>query len=398
MRSAGARYLMAGALAALVFSWGAFSMDGANTYYARWPRGVPSGADFFPVAVWLQSPSNARAYAEAGINLYVGLWKGPTEVQLAELAAAGMKVICNQNAVGLSRAGEQVIVGWMHDDEPDNAQPDGKGGWGPPVPPETIVKGYAEIRARDGSRPVYLNLGQGVAWDGWYGRGVRTNHPEDYAEYAKGCDIASFDIYPANCRAKDEPCGKPWYVARGVDRLRAAVGDAKPVWCWLECTKIGADSAARPTPAQVRAEVWMALVHGANGIGYFCHSWTPRFDDAALLHERPMLEAVTAINRQIRELAPALNSPTIRGEVKVESSDPAAPVDAMVKRHGGRTFVFAVAMRDRQTTATFRLGGPASVEVLGEGRTIQALEGSFTDSFRGYDVHLYRCEMRAGGR
>ena len=64
-----------------------------------------------------------------------------------------------------------------------------------------------------------LNLGQGVAWDGWYGRGVRTNHPEDYAEYVRGGDIISFDIYPA---VHDKPAvaGKLWYVARGVERLR----------------------------------------------------------------------------------------------------------------------------------------------------------------------------------
>ena len=39
-----------------------------------------------------------------------------------------------------------------------------------------------------------LNLGQGVAWDGWYGRGTRTNHPE--AEKfcrAKGLHLAHAD-------------------------------------------------------------------------------------------------------------------------------------------------------------------------------------------------------------
>src|ERR1041385_7068733 len=40
---------------------------------------------FFPIAVWLQDPRNAVRYREAGINLYVALWKGPTEEQLAAL-------------------------------------------------------------------------------------------------------------------------------------------------------------------------------------------------------------------------------------------------------------------------------------------------------------------------
>ena len=41
---------------------------------------------FFPVSVWLQSPRNA-AYKQIGINLFVGLWSGPTAEQLRALAA-----------------------------------------------------------------------------------------------------------------------------------------------------------------------------------------------------------------------------------------------------------------------------------------------------------------------
>jgi hypothetical protein len=61
-----------------------------------------------------------------------------------------------------------TIVGWMHGDEPDNAQSLGSGkGYGPPIPPATIVEGYDKIRKADPDRPVLLNLGQGVARDGW---------------------------------------------------------------------------------------------------------------------------------------------------------------------------------------------------------------------------------------
>src|SRR6187200_43199 len=70
-------------------------------------------------------------------------------------------------------------------------------GYGSPIRPEKIQEDYQKIRANDPSRPVFLNLGQGVAWDNYIGRGVRRNHPEDYPEYVKGADIVSFDIYPA---------------------------------------------------------------------------------------------------------------------------------------------------------------------------------------------------------
>jgi hypothetical protein len=65
----------------------------------------------------------------------------------------------------------------------------------------------------------------------------------------------------------------------------------------------------------------------------------------------------------------------------------------MVKRDGGDWYVFAVAMRDGSTRATFRLTGAGqegTVEVLGESRTIDAAKGSFSDEFRPWDVHLYK--------
>ena len=124
------------------------------------------------------------------------------------IVTEGQLTICAQNDVGLSSENADVIVGWMHGDEPDNAQPRrDRNGYGPPILPGVIVTEYERIRQRDASRPVLLNLGQGVAFDQYIGRGVRRNHPEDYPEYIKGCDIASFDIYPAVHR-NEEVAGK----------------------------------------------------------------------------------------------------------------------------------------------------------------------------------------------
>ena len=136
----------------------------------------------------------------------------------------------------------------------------------------------------------------------------------------------------------------------------------------------------------------MALIHGARGIIYFAHQFKPKFIEAGLLADDEMARAVSALNGQIRELAPVLNSPDLPNGASVTSSDPKVPVDFVVKRHEGRTYLFAVAMRDGQTTATFRLPGQADarVEVLGEGRTIPADGGRWDDRFDGYGVHLYR--------
>jgi len=362
----------------------------ANPYH-RWRYGPPHDASFFPIAVWLQPPARATQYRQAGFNLYVGLWKGPTDEQLAALRRAGMKVICEQNDVARRHLDDPTMVGWMHGDEPDNAQSRDPGqGYGPPIPPETIVADYQRLRAVDPNRPVLLNLGQGVAWDGWHGRGVRSRHPEDYPEYVKGCDIASFDIYPV-AHDRPEVAGKLWFVARGVERLVQWAGPDRIVWNCIECTRIS-NPTRKATPHQVRAEVWMSLIHGSRGLIYFVHEWQPRFNESALLDDPEMLAAVSALNRQITRLAPVLNRPAEPNAVAVTTDDPALPVAATVRRYDGPHNMFAVAMRDGRTTATFtlsRMQGARVVEVLDEQRTISARDGVFHDVFEPWAVHLY---------
>jgi hypothetical protein len=279
----------------------------------------------------------------------------------------------------------------MHGDEPDNAQSLGKDkGYGPPIKPEKIAEDYQRIRKADPSRPVLLNLGQGVAWDKWHGRGVRTNHPEDYPEYLKGGDLISFDIYPV-AHSHAEVKGNLWFVARGVERLVQWGEGRKIVWNCIECTRIGAETKA--TPEQITAEVWMSLIHGSRGLIYFVHEWKPKFNEHALLDDPVALKAVTAVNRRIRELAPVLNAPTLTDAAKVASSNKAVPVAMMVKRHHNQTYLFAVSMRAGETRASFSLKGPpaaAKAEVLGEERELVIQNGVFEDAFKEFGVHLYR--------
>jgi hypothetical protein len=371
---------------------GAVSQAGSEVGKAMAPQpGLLGEKDSFPIGVWLQNPRNAARYRAAGFNLFVGLWQGPTELQLQQLKAAQMAVICPQNQTGLAHRDDPTIVGWMQQDEPDNAQSLGKGkGYGPPVTPDEVGRRYEKIRAADPSRPVLLNLGQGVAWDGWHGRGVRTNCPEDYPLYVQACDIASFDIYPA-CHSHADVAGRLWYVARGVERLVQWTQGTKRVWNCIECTRINHPT-QKATPHQVRCEVWMSIVHGSTGLIYFVHEWQPKFNEAALLSDPEMVASVKRLHHRIQKLAGVLNSPTISGGVTVESTPADIPIAVMMKRAGAVTYVFAVAMRGTATQGRFAvsgLTGVAQVDVLDEDRTLTARDGVFSDAFRAWDVHLY---------
>lgn len=345
--------------------------------YAQWVNGPSTDSEFFPIGVWLQDPKLALQYKSAGINLYVGLWQGPTEGHLADLQEAGMRVICSQNAVGLKHLDDPTIAGWLQRDEPDNV---------PTVPRPQLLAEYDRMRQNDPTRPILLNFGQGVANREFMGRGVPYSY---YREAIGSCDIASFDVYPvAGVRSVE----KLWYVAKGVDSLKVWGHEEKPVWNFIETTRIKS-SKFKPTPQQVKAEVWMSLIHGSQGIMYFAHEWEPRFDAARLLHDAEILSAVTAINAQIHGLAPVLNGPTIRDGLDITSSSAEVPIDAMVKRHEEQIYLFAVPMRLGPTRATFQfhdLEGALTAEVIDEERSIPLIDGRLEDDFDTYEVHLYK--------
>ncbi|MBN1187631.1 MAG: T9SS type A sorting domain-containing protein [Bacteroidales bacterium] len=376
---------------------------GGPVYYSKWSNGISSDQNFFPISIWLQSPENtatAKKYKEIGINMYIGLHRGPTESQLSAVANLGTTVFCTQNTVGLESKNKKYIKAWTHIDEPDNAQ----NGTQQPLPARDIIEKYTTMKEMDPTRPIYLNLGGGVACEAWYGRGDRTNHPEDYTEYAKGADIVSFDIYPMNTfpRPASDPSwlrafnnvvsGDISYVGRGVDNLRKAVNNSKPVWVWIECTNIDGDHRYALTPTHVKAEVWMSIIHGARGIGYFCHEFSP-FVEAGLLKNQEMTDSVRSINSKIIELAPVLNTKTVKNGATVSLSDKSVVVDILVKRHNNSTYVFAVATKSGTATATFKCSGfmgNSKVEVVSEGREITMIDGVFQDDFSDYDVHIYK--------
>ena len=141
----------------------------------------------------------------------------------------------------------------------------------------------------------------------------------------------------------------------------------------------------------------MSIVRGSRGIIYFCHQFKPASIEAGLLADAEMLAAVTAINRQIHELTAVINSPNVADFLSIESANAEIPVEAILKRHAGDTYVFSVNMRDQPTTAALSFSDRAvgnQIVVLGENRELVIKKSQFQDSFAPWGVHLYRIKAR----
>jgi hypothetical protein len=361
--------------------------------------------DVFPLAVWLQQPVHAQKYKKLGINLYVGLWKGPTADQLATLKQAGMPVICEQNELGLSDRNRDTIIGWLQQDEPDNAQPlvgkigAARLGWGSPVSPTEMQERYRAMRARDPSRPVLLGFGKGVAWDPWKGRGNRTGHPEDYPQYVKAGDILAFDIYPA---AETDPAlaGRLEVVAGGVKRLVSWAGPERTVWNTIGTSKVKNPDAV-VNPQHIRSQVWMSIINGARGIIYFVHQFEPRFIEATWFEAPEIAAAIGRINAEVQGLAKVILSPASGDIASISLRDenripvPSANIAVTSRRQGCKLYIFAASLSNKPLRAGFNLQqASGTLDVIGEGRRLPAKGNGFEDDFEPYAVHLYMSAAR----
>jgi hypothetical protein len=186
--------------------------------------------------------------------------------------------------------------------------------------------------------------------------------------------------------------------AEGVTNLRQWTKDTKPIWIWLETTHISRSGSGRkPTPAEVKAELWLALIAGAQGYGYFCHQFAGKEVDDELLEDAVMSAAVKKINSEVSALTPALQSPDLTDFATVASSNASVPVVFAAKSTpDGAQYLFTAAARNGSTTATFTFSGttqPTIAEPIGEddgGGNITISGGKFQQSFSTFGVHLFR--------
>jgi len=358
---------------------------GGPAYHARWPNGLSASASFIPIGVWMQQPANAERYREVGVNLFLGLWEGPTDEQLDFLdAAPELTAFCDQAGVWQSRLDDRAMSGWLIDWSPDNAQELPEGGYGPCIEPDVVQDKYDEMAAADDSRPVMLLLGQGVADPEWPGRGECDGRDDMYLEYVQAADVLGFYIYPVSRQRPLE------LVADGVERLLEWSRHQKPVFALIEAAST-VEGVPRATPEQMRAEAWLGLVRGAAGIAYYCHRFEPELNETDCLDDADTHDALARINAEITSLAPALNSPTVSNGVTVASD---APIATRLTRISDVSYLFAAALSNEPTRATFTLRAiaDAAAEVLDEDRELAIESSRFSDDFDGYAVHLYRIE------
>lgn len=348
----------------------------------------------YPIAVWAMPASTAPAFAALGVNLFVA---GERDAKgwCDTLAASGC-VGFVQWSSDRSEAQRQAILaspgflGWMHGDEPDNPDVVDDVFLTYHVSPQRLLTDYEEMKGSSTPTPMYLNLGQGLA------NGMAQSTPDSvYPAFCAAADLVCYDVYPTS--TQEGGAERLHLVARGVERLRRFAGPDKPLWIWLECTRLeGSRSEVGnrcPLAHELRAEVWMSILYGADGIGYFPHQFNPyRGGPTAIPAE--IQDEMRLTNGLLHRFAPILRTGR-RDPLPAEAT--AGQVSAGLWRLGERTLLVAVNMRPEPGRALVRLPAdlPGLKPLAGAGQA-QPAEGVLTLALRPYEVALFGAEIDAG--
>ncbi|MGW8178673.1 MAG: hypothetical protein ACWGQW_07910, partial [bacterium] len=372
------------------------SIDGGQDYFGQWSNSFPADDSFFPIGVWAETFNEWDGqdiidhYKSIGVFTFMGNYGDPDQFD-SYAASQDMYFVGN---------GDQARKANATTDEPDLfscEHYDNWGGWGGPscfnawngaVHPDSVTEWSDLLRAEDPTRPVYNQFAKQhtvhtdcPAW------GAETELSEPYFATS---DIVSYDWYTLVSEWIPDQCRNPQAQGDAVASVRQDSNYEKPVWFFVETSKIETGW-QKPALEDIEASVWSGLINGARGVEWFNHCFCEDEGRSYNVLRDPFYAETTAfvadLNSRIQFYAPILNADFANGFVKN-----APGLETMTKYYNGEFYIFAMPGSDTFAgNTTIDVAAGSSVEVLGEGRTIDVNDGTFVDSFATSNaVHIYK--------
>jgi len=114
---------------------------------------------------------------------------------------------------------------------------------------------------------------------------------------------------------------------------------------------------------------------------------------------------------QIERLKDIVLGPEPDRRVKDDAEEALKRVDTMIREKDGNVYIFAVRITEPDPVPEVKyqgvepdsievnfevseISGEKEVEVIDEGRKIKSLDGKFKDTFKKYEVHIYKIPLK----
>lgn len=228
----------------------------------------------------------------------------------------------------------------------------------------------------------------------------------NYHDYVRGSDNILPEIYPVR---QDTPEDRAKCVSEVIRDMKACAFDCdscgtehpRSIWPIIQYFQGWNGWKRFPEENEIRAMSFASIIHGATGITWYTyggyHNPKTNKTNYGITSTPERWRIITTITRQIRELEPVLvertpvNQPTakiISGNAFDTMGFPS--VTCLMKKHDGYTFILAVNSTLDTVKAEIPVNGINGGTVMFEERNATCGNGRLTDTFKPYDVHIYR--------
>jgi hypothetical protein len=347
-----------------------------------------------------------RAMAQAGYNL---IRVNATAAELDSARANGLKAwisigsLQNQDTPqGLQSFKEKIrplkehpgLLFWETEDEPawrwNTAEQR--------VPADMMIKSYNAIKSEDPKHLVYVNQ-------------APTNLVSTLQQYNNALDIVACDIYPVIPRGIRVsyalfPDGMQGdllntyisQVGQYTDKMRTVTGQDRPVFMVLqgfswemlrEANDRDTAMVKYPSLQESRFMAYQSIIHGANGIIYWGTAYTPA--------TAPFLRHLNLVTKELGGLQSVLAAPSKKLKIDLKYHELGYSVDRGIEilAKAGADAVYLITANADKNPAKVTLSGLNDFQraiVLFENREIRMANGTITDKYAPFDVHVFKLE------
>lgn len=392
------------------------SASGAIASYPAAPGGFLRS--HFLIGTWEQ-PISSRQHSgtsATGVSNNFAYWKSlgvNTLVEIPQLGySAAQYVAWDQAAakVGLyemrrpfadnpsadsSGRNASNMIAWNLPDEPDKAQAPAH------MTPAQIQSLHDADKQANPSRPVYLSLvGNLLMCGSCLTTASSLGGPEKpYGAALSSSDWLSADDYPVDA-GHNPPIS---IIAREMSGLFQVGSRYAGRMAFIETGHIGNTTRTPVSAAQMKAEIWESVVHGARGIIYFSDT-TPQVKNSAgqwttptttYDNTGPSTRNIPATMKSQNALLASLTG-VLQGTINpsgISVSVP-APLDAGWRANASGKYFIVVNTSATQVRKSFKFNGVGvnkNASVVQERRNVWINGSGYgTDTFAPYAVHIYK--------
>jgi hypothetical protein len=354
---------------------------------------ICSAEIFFPIGIFSVGMNGLETVKEVGFNTAHTYITKPDQLQkIVETAEKlNLKLLiypsvrCEKGVINNDKAkkfieannNSEAILAWFIADEPEL-----NGGT-----PSQIAEINSFIKKLDPDHPTAIVV----------------HRPDRYKEYRDASDILMTDRYPI-------PKKPLSHVAEVTAWALKQKNDSGPVWAIIQAfgyqnPQFKGWGAREPTYDEMRAMTFLAIIHGAKGIFYYTFIGS----QYRILQSPEHWNDLKRIVAELNEIYPLLLLPNDDLKVDIHITEGpqkdewgVLPVHLTIKHLtedlGGLKagfYIIAANSMDKPVEASFRLNGVSAlrenvIDILGKDRKLNTKNQTFVDTFRPYDVHVYK--------